>query len=64
MYRRHESRVEYLDRCWAEREAVRHYHDDLGHSWRETAAQYRITEGAAKQRVYRARRELKAEAQR
>ena len=58
-----ESREDYLSRCKAEREAVRHYHDDLGHSWRETAAHFDLSDGAARSRAYRARKERKAEAE-
>ena len=37
------------------REAIRSYHDDEGHSWSETALHFHMSQGAVRQRAYRAR---------
>lgn len=44
-----------------EREQIRSYHDDEGHSWSETAKHFGVTQEAVKQRAYRARKERAAE---
>lgn len=50
------NRDEWLAQKAAEREAIRAYHDDEGHSWVETAKHFGIHYDTAKQRAYRARK--------
>ena len=47
-------RDEWLAQMAVEREAIRAYHDDQGHSWTETAAHFKLHVGTVKQRAYRA----------
>jgi transposase len=44
-----------------EREAIRRFHDDLGHSWPETAEHFKLSVPTVKERAYRARKERAAE---
>lgn len=44
------------------RESIRDYHDDEGHSWSQTAEHFGMSQGAVRQRCYRARKEREAEA--
>ncbi len=46
----------------AEREAIRVYHDEGGHSWPETGKHFGLAEDTVKRRAYRARKERAAEA--
>lgn len=55
------SREEYLAKVAREREEIRRYHDDLGHSWTETAARFDLSVSTVQQRARRARREREAE---
>lgn len=41
-------------------EDIRAYHDDERHTWSQTAAHFNLSEGAARQRAYRARKERAA----
>lgn len=50
-------RTEWLQQKADEREAIRVYHDDEGHSWPETAKHFGVSVDAVKQRAYRARKE-------
>lgn len=50
-------RAEWLSRVAAEREAIRAYHDDKGHSWSETAKHFGVSVDTVKRRAYRARKE-------
>ena len=43
-------------------DAVRSYHDDEGHTWPQTAEHFNMSQGAVRQRCYRARKEREAEA--
>ncbi|MDW7547254.1 sigma factor-like helix-turn-helix DNA-binding protein, partial [Bifidobacterium longum] len=43
--------------------AVRAYHDDEGHTWPQTAEHFNMSQGAVRQRCYRARKERAAEAE-
>lgn len=45
----------------AEREAIRVYHDEEGHSWPETGKHFGLAEDTVKRRAYRARKERAAE---
>lgn len=56
-----QSRSEYLAEMAREREAIRAYHDEGGHSWPETGKHFGISEDTAQQRAYRARKERAAE---
>lgn len=56
------SREQYLADMATEREKVRAYHYDQGHSWTETAKHFNVTVAAVKQRAYRARKEREQEA--
>lgn len=51
------SRAEWIAQKAAEREAIRAYHDDEGHSWTETAKHFGLDYSTVKQRAYRARKE-------
>lgn len=55
------SREEWLQQKADEREEIRAYHDDQGHSWTETATRYRLDISTVKRRAYRARKERAAE---
>lgn len=57
------SRSEWLAQKAAEREAIRAYHDEGGHSWPETGKHFGLSEDTVKQRAYRARKERAAEQQ-
>nr|WP_176455443.1 hypothetical protein [Kocuria palustris]BAX51292.1 replication protein [Kocuria palustris] len=51
------TRAEWLQDMADEREAIRAFHDDEGHSWSETAKHFRLTLSTVKSRAYRARHE-------
>lgn len=51
------TRAEWLQQKAQEREAIRAYHDDGGHSWSETARHFRLSMDTVKQRAYRARKD-------
>lgn len=51
------SRADWLTEKAQEREEIRAYHDDLGHSWAETAAHFGLHYDTVKRRAYRARKE-------
>ena len=55
------SRAEWLAQKAAQREAIRAYHDEEGHSWTETAKHFGLDYSTVKQRAYRARKERAAE---
>lgn len=55
------NRAEWIAQKAAEREEIRAYHDDEGHSWSQTAAHFDLAYETVKQRAYRARRERKEE---
>lgn len=57
------TRDEYIADMAAEREAIRAYHDDEGHSLTVTAKHFKVSVSAIKQRVSRARRERAADAE-
>lgn len=50
-------RTEWLQQKADEREAIRVYHDDEGHSWPETAKHFGVSVDTVKRRAYRARQE-------
>jgi DNA-binding transcriptional regulator YiaG len=52
-----QTREDWLDDQRARRESVRTYHDDLEHTWPETARHFGVTESTVKQLAYRARKE-------
>lgn len=54
-------RAEWLRQKAEEREEIRAFHDDQGHSWTETADHFGLSVDTVKQRAYRARRERTAE---
>lgn len=56
------TRAEWLQDMADEREAIRAFHDDEGHSWSETAKHFRLTLSTVKDRAYRARKERAEEA--
>lgn len=56
------TRAEWLQDMADEREAIRAFHDDEGHSWSETAKHFRLTLSTVKDRAYRARKERAQEA--
>lgn len=58
-----QTREDWIDEQATLRESIRAYHDDDGHSWSETAAHFTMTQGAVRQRAYRARKERQAEAE-
>lgn len=45
-----------------DREAIRAFHDDGGHSWPKTAEHFRLDVSTVKRRAYRARKERAQEA--
>lgn len=51
------SRTEWLQRMSDEREEIRAFHDDQGHSWTETAKRFGLDISTVKRRAYRARKE-------
>jgi DNA-directed RNA polymerase specialized sigma24 family protein len=51
------TRAEWIQEKAAEREEIRAFHDEQGHSWTETAARYRLDVSTVKRRAYRARKE-------
>ena len=55
------SRERWLAKVAAEREAIRAFHDDAGHSWPETAEHFGLHLNTVKQRAYKARKEREAE---
>lgn len=55
------SREDWIAEKAAEREAIRAYHDEDGHSWPETGKYFGLSEDTVKQRAYRARKERSAE---
>ena len=59
-----QTREDWIDEQAATREAIRSYHDDEGHTWPQTAEHFNMTQGAVRQRCYRARKERQAEAER
>lgn len=58
-----QTREDWIDEQAATREAVRAYHDDEGHTWSQTAEHFNMSQGAVRQRCYRARKERAAEAE-
>jgi DNA-directed RNA polymerase specialized sigma24 family protein len=56
------TREDWIDEQATLRESIRAYHDDDGHSWSQTAEHFNMTQGAVRQRAYRARKEREAEA--
>lgn len=50
-------RAEWLRQMAAEREVIRAFHDDEGHSWPETAKHFDLSVDTVKRRAYRARKE-------
>lgn len=50
-------REEWLRQMAAEREAIRFFHDEEGHSWPETAKHFGLSVDTVKRRAYRARHE-------
>jgi len=50
-------REQWLREKAEERETIRAYHDDEGHSWPETAAHFKLNITTVKERAYRARKE-------
>lgn len=57
-----QTREQWLAEKAREREEIRAYHDEGGHSWPETGRHFGLTEDTVKQRAYRARKERAAEA--
>lgn len=55
-------RAEWLAEQAAEREEIRAYHDDEGHTWEETAWHFGTSIYNVQKRAYRARKERAAEA--
>lgn len=51
------TRTEWLQEVAEEREAIRAFHDDEGHSWPQTAKHFRLDVSTVKRRAYRARKE-------
>lgn len=51
------SRDEWLQQKADEREAIRAFHDEEGHSWTQTAKHFRLDVSTVKRRAYRARKE-------
>lgn len=56
------SRAEWIRQKADEREAIRAFHDDEGHSWPQTARHFRLDISTVKRRAYRARKERAQEA--
>lgn len=59
-----QTREDWIDEQAATREAIRAYHDDEHHTWPQTADHFNMSQGAVRQRCYRARKERAAEAER
>lgn len=57
------TRAEWIAQKAQEREEIRAYHDDQGHSWPETAAHFNLSVTNVKERAYRARKERAEEKQ-
>ena len=55
------SRDEWLQQKADEREAIRAFHDEGGHSWPQTAKHFRLDVSTVKRRAYRARKERQQE---
>lgn len=55
------SRDEWLAQKATQREEIRAFHDDQGHSWTETASHFGLSLSTVKERAYRARKERAAE---
>lgn len=55
------SREDWLVEMAREREAIRAYHDDEGHSWPETGRHFGLAEDTVKRRGYRARKQRATE---
>lgn len=55
------SRAEWIQQKADERELIRAFHDDEGHSWPQTARHFRLDVSTVKRRAYRAREERKQE---
>lgn len=51
------NRDQWLRQKAQERELIRAFHDDEGHSWAETASHFRLDVSTVKRRAYRARKE-------
>lgn len=58
-----QSREQWLADKAAEREAIRAYHDEGGHSWDETAKHFCLHVDTVRQRAFRARKERAREAE-
>lgn len=56
-------RDEWLLTMATERESIRAFHDDAGHSWPETAEHFGLHVDTVKRRAYRARKERAREAE-
>lgn len=54
-------RAEWLAEKAREREEIRAYHDEGGHTWQETADHFGLNIYTVQQRAYRARKERAAE---
>lgn len=54
-------RDEWLKNMAIERETIRVFHDDEGHSWPETAKHFGLSVDTVKRRAYRARKEREQE---
>lgn len=54
-------RAQWIAEKAAEREAIRAFHDDEGHSWTQTAAHFGLHVDTVKRRAYTARKERAAE---
>jgi hypothetical protein len=54
-------RDEWLAEKAAERESIRAFHDEQGHSWTQTAAHFGLHVDTVKRRAYTARKERAAE---
>lgn len=57
------TRDEYIADMATERETIRAYHDDQGHSWSQTAKHFNLAVPTVRERAKRARRERAAEAE-
>ena len=56
-------RAQWLQEKADEREAMRAFHDDEGHSWSETADHFGLEMSTVRQRAFRARKERAREAE-
>ena len=56
------NRDEWLQQKANEREEIRAFHDEDGHSWPQTAKHFRLDVSTVKRRAYRARKERAQEA--